>query len=71
MLPDHPPDLYDNSTVTLVDRTRCAVFGHDVPQWGTIGGWCHRCKHTVLTNDRRRVLYYGEFRWFPPRHDSA
>lgn len=65
-----PGGMYDTSTVTLGDRTRCFTLGHDVRAWGTITGWCHRCKHSVHTYSRKRVLYHGEFHSFPPAHEE-
>jgi hypothetical protein len=60
--------IHDTTTVTLGDRTRCYLKGHDA-SYGTLYGWCKRCKHTVWTYDRRSVLYRGEYYRFPPAHD--
>lgn len=64
-----PGGMYDTSTVTFADCARCFFFGHDVRDWGTLFGWCHRCKHSVHTYGKRRVLYRGEYHNFPPAHD--
>lgn len=63
-----PGGMYDTSTVTLADRTRCFVGGHDVHSWGTICGWCRRCKHSVWTYNGKSVIYHGEYHRFPPAH---
>lgn len=59
--------MYDTSTVTFADRARCFATGHDAT-YGTLYGWCKRCKHTVWTRDRKSVLYYGKYHRFPPAH---
>ena len=64
-----PGGMYDTSTVTLADRTRCFLTGHEA-DYGSLFGWCKRCKHTVWTYDRKSVLYHGEYHRFPPSHHA-
>jgi hypothetical protein len=64
-----PGGMYDTNTVTARDRFQCFMQGHDVSGWGTICGWCRRCKHSVHTYDRKSVLYHGEFHRYPPKHE--
>jgi hypothetical protein len=50
-------------------RLACFVLGHRVRSWGTLYGWCPRCEHTVHNyGARRRVLYYGRYHSYPPKH---
>src|SRR3954462_5738977 len=64
-----PGGRYDKTTVTLGDPLHCILIGHDVREWGTTFGWCHRCKHSVHNfGTRRSILYHGEWHSFPPAH---
>lgn len=65
-----PGGPYDTNTVTLMDRVRCFFLGHDA-RFGTMFGWCHRCKHSVWTYDHKSVLYHGEYHRFPPKHEHG
>jgi hypothetical protein len=64
-----PGGRYDYATVTLAKRVRCFIAGHDVREWGTQFGWCHRCKHSIYNRwSRRSILYRGKWHTFPPAH---
>lgn len=58
----------DTSGVTIVDRARCFCLGHDVRCWGTLLGWCQRCKHTISRGDGKSVFRDGLYYRFPPAH---
>jgi hypothetical protein len=59
---------YRHKAPTLIARLHCYAIGHDVREWGSMLGWCHRCRHSIHNcGRRRRVIYCGEYHSFPPR----